>query len=117
MCWRVACARPETVCASPGSLSRPKAVSNSGPSATTALGIAGFVIAMDEHDSATALDVFDRALTLSNSNIFALCCGALILAFLGKRDLATERAERALRLSPFDSLNYLAYNALAVSRL
>ena len=44
----------------------------------TALGIAGFVVALDEHDQATALSVFDRALTLGNSNIFALCCGAQI---------------------------------------
>jgi TolB-like protein/Flp pilus assembly protein TadD len=81
----------------------------------TALGIAGFVIALDEQDRATALSVFDRALNLSNSNGIALSSSALILSFMGKRDLAIERAERALRLSPFDSLNYLAHNALAIS--
>jgi adenylate cyclase len=81
----------------------------------TALGIAGFVISLDSHDNVTALDVFDRALTLSNSNIFALLCSALVLSFMGQTEIAIERAERALRLSPFDSLNYLAYNALAIS--
>jgi TolB-like protein/Tfp pilus assembly protein PilF len=80
-----------------------------------ALGIAGFVLAMDGQDHATALNVFDRALTLSNSNIFALACSALVLAFLGKTDLATERARLAIRLSPFDSINYLAYNAVAIA--
>jgi TolB-like protein len=80
----------------------------------TALGIAGFVISLDEHDHATALGVFDRALSLSNSNIFALHCSALILAFHGDTVRAIERAERALRLSPFDFLNYLSCNALAI---
>jgi TolB-like protein len=86
-----------------------------GSDDATALGIAGFVISMDEHDQATALDVFDRALTLSNSNIFALHCSGLILSFMGETELAIERAQRALRLSPFDFLNYLSYNALAIS--
>jgi TolB-like protein len=90
------------------------AVNNGGDDAT-ALGIAGFVISLDEHDQPTALDVFERALALSNSNIFALCCSALILSFMGETEQAIERAERALRLSPFDSLNYLSNNALAIS--
>jgi TolB-like protein/Tfp pilus assembly protein PilF len=89
----------------------------SGSDDATALGMAGFVIATDEHDRTTALNVFDRALTLSNSNIFALCCSALVLALLGKHEHAVERAQRALRLSPFDFLNYLAYNALAITYL
>jgi tetratricopeptide (TPR) repeat protein len=81
----------------------------------TALGIAGFVVAMDEHDLATALNVFERALQLSNSNPFALACSALVLSFMGRHEPAIEQAQRALRLSPFDSLNYLSYNALAVA--
>jgi len=89
----------------------------SGNDDATALGMAGFVIATDEHDRTTALDVFDRALTLSNSNSFALCCSALILALLGRREDAIERGQRALRLSPFDSLNYLAPNALAIANM
>ena len=90
------------------------AISDGGDDAT-ALGIAGFVIFMDEHDHAAAVKVGDRALALSNSNVFALACSALIHSFLGKAQTAIERAQRALRLSPFDSLNYLAHNALAVS--
>jgi tetratricopeptide (TPR) repeat protein len=86
-----------------------------GSDDATALGIAGFVISLDDHDNVTALDVFERALALSNSNIFALLCSALVLSFMGQTEIAIERAERALRLSPFDSLNYLAYNALAIS--
>jgi adenylate cyclase len=81
----------------------------------SALGMAGFVISLDDHDHATALSLFDRALTLSNSNIFALACSALVLSWMGQSSLAIERAQRALRLSPFDFLNYLSYNALAIS--
>jgi len=86
-----------------------------GSDDATALGIAGFVISLDEHDQTTAINVFDRALMLSSSNIFALSCSALVLAFSGETAAAIERAQRALRLSPFDSMNYLAYNALAIA--
>jgi TolB-like protein/Tfp pilus assembly protein PilF len=81
----------------------------------TALGMAGFVISLDEHDHATAINIFDRALSLSPSNIFALSCSALVLSWLGEPEKAIERATSAVRLSPFDFLNYLAYNALAVA--
>jgi TolB-like protein/Tfp pilus assembly protein PilF len=81
----------------------------------TALGMAGFVISLDEHDHATAINLFDRALSLSPSNIFALSCSALVLSWLGESEKAIERATSAIRLSPFDFLNYLAYNALALA--
>jgi tetratricopeptide (TPR) repeat protein len=81
----------------------------------TALGMAGFVISLDEHDHATAINIFDRALSLSPSNIFVLSCSALVLSWLGESAKAIERATSAIRLSPFDFLNYLAYNALAVA--
>jgi TolB-like protein len=81
----------------------------------TALAAAAFVIVMDEHDTATALKLFERALELSNSNVFALSCSALTLGFLGKTELAIERAQQALRLSPFDSWNHFPHAALAIS--
>jgi tetratricopeptide (TPR) repeat protein len=34
---------------------------------------------------------------------------------MGRTELAIERAQCAIRLSPFDFLNYLSYNALAIS--
>jgi TolB-like protein/Tfp pilus assembly protein PilF len=79
------------------------------------LGIAGFVTALDDKDQATALNLFDRALELSNSNALSFSCSALALSWMGKTDTAIERAQRALRLSPYDPLNYLAYNALSIS--
>lgn len=88
-----------------------------GADDAAALGIAGFVLSLDAHDLATALQVFDRALALSDSNYFALCSSALALSWMGTADIAIERGNRALRLSPFDPLNYLSYNALAISYL
>jgi TolB-like protein len=86
-----------------------------GADDATALAVAGFIVALNERDHNTAFAMFDRALALSNSNLFALSCSALIMAFLGRTEPAIERAQRALRLSPFDSFNYVVYNALAVS--
>ena len=81
----------------------------------TVLALAAFVIALDEHDTTTALKLFDRALEFSNSNVFALSCSATTLAWMGKTELAIERAQRALRLSPFDSLNWMSNHALAIA--
>jgi tetratricopeptide (TPR) repeat protein len=39
----------------------------------------------------------------------------LVLSWLGDAATALERSERALRLSPFDRLNYLSLNARAIS--
>ena len=80
-----------------------------------ALGVAGFVLSLDAHDHATALQLFDRALKLSSSNFFALSSSALVLSWLGKPTIALERSDLALRLSPFDPLNYLSLNAQAIS--
>jgi adenylate cyclase len=81
----------------------------------TALAIAAFSIALDEHDTTTALKLFDRAMDLSNSNVFALSLSAVILAWMGKSALAIERAQQALRLSPFDPLNWLSNHALGIA--
>lgn len=88
------------------------AVSGGSDDATT-LAISAFVIWFDAHDIPTAFDLFDRALALSSSNVVALCTSAVALAWMGKSGEAIERAQRALRLSPFDSLNYLSFQALA----
>jgi len=78
------------------------------------LAAAAHIIALDEHDSVEALKLFDRALELSNSNIFALSLSAVILAWMGKAELAIQRAEGALRLNPFDLYNFRVHHALAI---
>lgn len=86
-----------------------------GTDDATALAISGLVIWFDERDDTTAFGLFDRALMVSNSNFLALGCSAVGFAWTGQTEEAISRAENALRLSPFDPLNYLPYNALAVS--
>ena len=66
-------------------------------------------------DTAAALKLFEVALELSNSNAFALNFSAVILAWMGKVDLATERAQMALRLCPFDFYNFRSSVALAIA--
>jgi TolB-like protein len=79
----------------------------------TTLAIAAMVIWFDGHDVATAFDLFDRALTVSNSNVVALSNSAFVLAWMGNSEIAIERAQRAIKLSPFDTSN--SYLALAVA--
>lgn len=80
----------------------------------TTLAIAALVIWFDEHDETTAFDVFDRALAISSSNVFALFNSAVALAWSGRFEVAAERAARALRLSPYDPLRYLSWNAFSI---
>jgi TolB-like protein len=86
-----------------------------GSDDATALAIAALVLAYDGHDTTNALKVFDRALDLSNCNIFVLCWNAAILAWTGRTELAVERARLALKLGPFDPMIWRAHHALAVA--
>ncbi len=86
-----------------------------GANDATALAIAAWILAQEEHDTATALKLFDRALELSNSNEPALGLSAVILAWMGKTELAIERAQRALRLNPLNSFNFRSNAALAIA--
>ena len=80
----------------------------------TALALGGFVISIIEHDRATALEAFEQALAISPSSSFALFFGSNASAYAGKAEPAIDWAERALRISPFDRLNYVAYQALVL---
>jgi len=81
----------------------------------TSLAMAAFVLALDAHDTRTANDLFERALAISPSSVFALRFSALALAWQGRTELAIERARLAMKLSPLDPLNFLACNALAIA--
>ncbi|HVT30786.1 MAG TPA: winged helix-turn-helix domain-containing protein [Lacipirellulaceae bacterium] len=86
-----------------------------GSDDATAISVAAYIIALDEHDTAAALKLFEVALELSSSNAFALNFSAVILAWMGKVDLAMQRAQMALRLSPFDIYNFRSSFALAIT--
>ena len=92
-----------------------RAAVSHGSDDATALAVAAHVITYLDHDTGTAVRLFDHALELSNSNIFALSLSAIALAWMGKAEPAIERAKRAIRLSPFDSYNFRSYHALAIT--
>lgn len=81
----------------------------------TALGTAGLVIWFVDPDHQAAFEVFDRALSISGSNVVALGNSAFAHAWMGQSEVAIERAKRALELSPFDTL--IAHMAIAVAEL
>jgi adenylate cyclase len=94
-----------------------RAVIASGTDDATALALAAFVILMLSADHKTALSAAERALSLNASCGPALYWGAIIYAFAGHPAAATSNANRALRLSPFDPLAYVAHLALGAAAL
>jgi TolB-like protein len=81
----------------------------------SALALGGLIIALTEHDRVAAFDAFEQASALSPSSSFTLFFGAAAFAYAGEAERAIEWAKRALRISPFDRLNYIAYHALAAA--
>jgi adenylate cyclase len=82
-----------------------------GTDDATALAIAGFVTTMLSRDHEAGVSASERALALNPSCATALYLGAITNAFAGHPTAAMVQASRALRLSPFDLLVYLAYLA------
>jgi len=80
----------------------------------TALALGAFVTGLVEHDGATAVEAFERALALSPSSAFALFLGCIVLAYAGDSERAIDWAERALRVSPIDRLAYIPHHAIAI---
>jgi adenylate cyclase len=81
---------------------------------TTSLAIGGMVIAHLGKDHETALSAIERALSLNASCAMAHYFAGHIYAFAGNSGAATAHAERALRLSPFDLLAWIAPYALGM---
>ena len=82
-----------------------------------ALSIGAFVYASMTHDWETALRALDRALEMNSNSALALGFSALVGAYTERYERVSEHALRALRLSPFDQLNYHPYWALACACL
>ena len=80
----------------------------------TALTVAGFCIGLIEHDRATAFQAFDTALALSPSSAFTYMFGSTLLGWAGEADRAIDWGERAVRLSPFDPLSFLAFDGISL---
>jgi TolB-like protein/Flp pilus assembly protein TadD len=92
-----------------------KAALTHGRDDATALALGAFATAMVEHDRVTAIEAFERALTLSPSSAFTLYLGSVALGYAGEAERAIAWAERALRVSPMDRLSFAYHHALAVA--
>src|SRR5262249_52434638 len=77
-----------------------------------ALALAGFTIGMIEHDRKVAVGAFEMALALSASCAFVYSFGCTPVAFGGDAERAIDWAERAIRLSPLDAMNYIPHGVM-----
>jgi TolB-like protein/class 3 adenylate cyclase/Tfp pilus assembly protein PilF len=96
-------------------LGHAQAAIEAGADDAATLATAGFVIGLVAHDYQTAIEVIDRALTLTGASALALWMGATVLAHAGEVAKAIDYAERALRLTPFGRESSFAYVALAMA--
>jgi len=71
-----------------------------------ALAFAGIVLASVGQDTTAALGAVDKAVALNPNSARAHANRAPVLLTLGRDHEAIEAAERAIRLSPFDPLNF-----------
>jgi TolB-like protein len=97
------------------SLRHARAALVGGTDDAAALAIAGFVTTMLSQDHEAGVSASERALARNPSCATALYLGAITNAFAGHPAAAMAQASRALRLSPFDLLVYLAYLAQGVA--
>ncbi|MGE0313363.1 MAG: winged helix-turn-helix domain-containing tetratricopeptide repeat protein [Lautropia sp.] len=79
-----------------------------------ALTLAGFSLGMDGHDRQAAFTALDAALAISPSSALSYILGSVLLAWGGQADQAIDWSERGMRLSPFDSWAFAAFDAQAL---
>lgn len=82
-----------------------------------ALTWAGFSIGMDGHDRSAAFTALEAALAISPSSALTYILGSVVLGWGGEAERAIEWSERGMRLSPFDSWAWAAFDAQAMSHL
>jgi len=82
-----------------------------------ALTWAGFSIGMDAHDRAAAFTALEAALAISPSSALTYILGSVVLGWGGEAERAIEWSKQGMRLSPFDSWAWAAFDAQAMSHL
>jgi len=80
-----------------------------------ALAMAGMAIGLVEHDFAAAVAAFEAAMAISPSYAVAFNLGSIVLAWGGEAERSIDWGEKALRLSPFDSWNFVARLAISLA--
>jgi TolB-like protein len=88
-----------------------------GQDDATALTLAAFSIGMDGQDHGAAFTALEAGLAISPSSALTYILGSVILGWSGKAERAIEWSERGMRLSPFDSWAFAAFDAQAMSHL
>jgi tetratricopeptide (TPR) repeat protein len=78
-----------------------------------ALGSSGFAIANILGDLDTGASLIDRALALNPNFAMGLAQSSYVRIWLGEPELAIDHAQRAMRLSPVDSLMFMMNGAMA----
>jgi TolB-like protein/class 3 adenylate cyclase len=92
-----------------------RAAIEAGADDAATLATAGFCIGLIAHDYTTAVEVIDRALTLTAASALGLSFGSIILGHAGDTVRAIDYGERALRVSPPDFMTYLCYAGLVLA--
>ncbi len=82
-----------------------------------ALSLGGLAMGLVAHDRDAARQAFEAALALSPSCALAYNLGSVVMVFAGDADRGIEWGERALRLSPFDPMNYAPWFSITLGRL
>jgi tetratricopeptide (TPR) repeat protein len=72
---------------------------------------------MDAHDRDAAFTAMEAALAISPSSALTYILGSVILGWGGEAERAIEWSEKGIRLSPFDSWAWAAFDAQAMSNL
>jgi TolB-like protein len=88
-----------------------------GQDDAAALTLAGFSVGMDGHDRSAAFTAMDAALAISPSSALTYILGGVLLGWGGEAERAIEWSEQGVRLSPFDSWAFAAFDAQAISHL
>jgi adenylate cyclase len=83
----------------------------------TALAVGAMVIGLLGKDTDAALNAIERALACNPSSAVAYYFGSELNAWSGNPATGNTYAHRALRLSPFDPLTYIAHMAFAIAAL
>ena len=87
------------------------------PNDPSVLTEAAFALGHLNSDLATAIPWLDRAIALNPNSAFAFGRGAIVRNFAGDYETAEKHAERALRLSPYDTMIYAFTKARGDSHL
>ena len=82
------------------------------PANALALALLGHAHSLFYHDYDTALDLFDRALSISPNNASAWTHSSATYGFIGEAQRGIAHAERAIRLSPLDLQAFVNFSRL-----